>query len=394
MARQDIANMLTGMGGNSNKPNPNMSSADWRMAFGAQQAGAVNRAVSGVSQGMFGSAPMTTPQESIAIGMGNLDLGTIGGLQTLGQMQQMRNDTAGAAKTASQIKKMAVEQNQKLDKEEAQTGFVQFIATNYPSYLGLATTGSITPSNWAAFIKSEKGGDSSPSQFGDSTTFKDEKGNLYFGTQARDPNTENVTSKLSPIGKAPKKPVGRLEQVGAYGQTASERAGSKVSTAVDTEEGKLFVARKDQATTDFGAASEGIIIADKMLTALENISTGGFIPTNIKLATDALGMTPTDVGQFEILAKQQMIQKLSSFGSMPTEGERRVAETLVPAIRNSKGLNAALINSYKEEMQRRAAKSEYLMQPDITIEGFNEFTIQQYKENEDQSKVKNFGDLK
>ena len=44
-------------------------------------------------------------------------------------------------------------------------------------------------------------------------------------------------------------------------------------------------------------------------------------------------------------------------------------------------------------MQRRAAKSEYLMQPDITIEGFNEFTIQQYKENKDQSKVKNFKDL-
>mgnify|MGYP003642532959 FL=1 len=240
------------------------------------------------------------------------------------------------AKTEYDPKNYQILPLKKLDKEEAQTGFVQFIATNYPSYLGLATTGSITPANWAAFIKSEKGGDSSPSQFGDSTTFKDEKGNLYFGTQARDPNTGNVTSRLSPIGKAPEKHVGRLEQVGAYGQTASERAGSKVSTAVDVKEGELFVKRKDQATTDFGAASEGIIIADKMLTALENISTGGFIPANIKLATDALGMTPTDVGQFEILAKQQMIQKLSSFGSMPTEGERRVAEQLVPAIRNSK----------------------------------------------------------
>ena len=104
-------------------------------------------------------------------------------------------------------------------------------------------------------------------------------------------------------------------------------------------------------------------------------------------------MTPTDVGQFEILAKQQMIQKLSAFGSMPTEGERRVAEQLVPTIRNSKGLNAALINSYKKEMQRRAAKSEYLMQPEATIDGFNEFTIQQYKVNEDQAKVINFEDL-
>ena len=38
MARQDIANMLTGMGGGSTRPNPNMSSSDWRMAFGAEQA--------------------------------------------------------------------------------------------------------------------------------------------------------------------------------------------------------------------------------------------------------------------------------------------------------------------------------------------------------------------
>ena len=152
MARQDIANMLTGMGGNSNKPNPNMSSADWRMAFGAQQAGAVNRAASGVSQGMFGSAPMTTPQESIAIGMGNLDLGTIGGLQTLGQMQQMRNDTAGAAKTASQIKAMQ-------EKKQKANAIADVVLKEFPErqdLVDLAKTGNFTLQDLTLFRKDPK----------------------------------------------------------------------------------------------------------------------------------------------------------------------------------------------------------------------------------------------
>ena len=393
MARQDIAGLLTGMP--TQRPDPSMNREQWAMAFGQQQADRVGQGLRGLTGG-------TTAQEQAGIAdlKAQERIGTLATsenadeLREAARLLQQRGKPLEAARILARIKTTQDAAIKKEKDETAQTGFVQFIATNYPSYLGLATTGSITPSNWAAFIKSEKGGDSSPSQFGATSTFKDEKGNLYFGTQARDPDTGAVTSKLSPIGGAPDKPFGKIEQVGAYGQTASERAGLKVEAAVNTEEGKLFVKRKDEATTDFGAASEGIIIADKMLTALENISTGGFVPANIKLATDALGMTPTDVGQFEILAKQQMIQKLSSFGSMPTEGERRVAEQLVPAIRNSKGLNAALINSYKKEMQRRAAKSEYLMQPEATIDGFNEFTIQQYKVNEDQAKVKNFEDLK
>ena len=95
MARQDIANMLTGMGGAGNRPNPNMSSSDWRMAFGAQQA-----------QGLMNAAGTTTPQEAIQMGIGKLDLESVKGLQTLAQMQQIRGDMAGAAQTVSQIKAM------------------------------------------------------------------------------------------------------------------------------------------------------------------------------------------------------------------------------------------------------------------------------------------------
>ena len=120
MARQDIANMLTGMGGAGNRPNPNMSSSDWRMAFGAQQA-----------QGLMNAAGTTTPQEAIQMGIGKLDLGTVKGLQTLGQMQQIRGDLKGTAQTAAAIE--ALKAKQKLPEQ------AEAVAANLPaSYASLA----------------------------------------------------------------------------------------------------------------------------------------------------------------------------------------------------------------------------------------------------------------
>lgn len=106
MARQDIANMLTGIGGAGNRPNPNMSSSDWRMAFGAQQA-----------QGLMNAARSTSPQEAIQMGIGNLDLESVGGLQTLAQMQQIRGNPAAAAKTLSQIQDI---KQKKIDEDKAE----------------------------------------------------------------------------------------------------------------------------------------------------------------------------------------------------------------------------------------------------------------------------------
>ena len=126
MARQDIANMLTGMGGGSTRPNPNMSSSDWRMAFGAQQA-----------KGLMNAAGTTTPQEAIQMGIGNLNLESVEGLQTLAQMQQIRGDMAGAAQTVSQIKAM----QEKESKDDATVSYVEAVFPNKPELVDLAKKG-------------------------------------------------------------------------------------------------------------------------------------------------------------------------------------------------------------------------------------------------------------
>ena len=94
MANRDIAGLLTGIS-STQRPNPNMSSDQWRMAFGAQQG-----------QNLSNATGQASPEQAIQMGMAKLDLTSVKGLTTLAQMQQLRGDTAGAAKTASMIQAM------------------------------------------------------------------------------------------------------------------------------------------------------------------------------------------------------------------------------------------------------------------------------------------------
>ena len=237
------------------------------------------------------------------------------------------------------------------------------------------------------------GRSTSPFQFGASKTYKDSKGNYYLGTQKRTVGTGEVETVLSPVAGAPAKPQGDVEEVGAYGQTATEMIEGKVKVGAKKTEAELFEKRKDTAATDFSLSSKNVLDADRMLRALDNITTGGFVPETAKLATDFLGKTPADVGEFEILAKEQMIAKLSAFGANPTEGEARRAAELVPAIRKSEGLNRRLIQSFREEMKRRRDNSAYLLGPDASVKGYREFSLGQYEGVGEEDKIINFGDL-
>lgn len=67
-------------------------------------------------------------------------------------------------------------------------------------------------------------------QFGAQQTFKDSKGNLFFGTQRRDPQTGQVVSALSPVGTV-QEPVGELKAVNGLGLTAAENVEQKGAEA-------------------------------------------------------------------------------------------------------------------------------------------------------------------
>ena len=75
-------------------------------------------------------------------------------------------------------------------------------------------------------------------QFGAQSTFKDEEGNLFFGTTKRNPNTGAVESVLAPVGGGNAEPVGQVQQTGGFGQTGQERVTQKGEEAKAIAVGK------------------------------------------------------------------------------------------------------------------------------------------------------------
>jgi hypothetical protein len=112
MARQDIQGLLTG--GISTRPNPNANSAAWRLQFGQERADKLKGALRSTQDSAFGGPQRMTAADAIGVGQSQLDLSTVGGLSTLASLQQLRGDTAGAAKTAAAVRDMKQTEAQRL----------------------------------------------------------------------------------------------------------------------------------------------------------------------------------------------------------------------------------------------------------------------------------------
>lgn len=113
MARQDIAGLLTGMP-QQQRPNPNMSSAEWRLAFGQQQSDNMARGLQGAVGGLMGTgmAGAASPQEQIQIAdlKAQERIGTLASsqdpdeLRQAAQLLQQRGKSADAARALGQAK--------------------------------------------------------------------------------------------------------------------------------------------------------------------------------------------------------------------------------------------------------------------------------------------------
>ena len=145
MASRDLAGLLTGISG-AQRPNPNMGSDEWRMAFGGQQAQNLGNAVGNVPT-MFGGERNVNPQEAIQIGMGKLDQGNIEDLKTLARMQQMRGDLEGAARTAAKIQAMQDKEASALSLSNQAKAVIKGLPAKYAGLKGAIGKGNIEALN-------------------------------------------------------------------------------------------------------------------------------------------------------------------------------------------------------------------------------------------------------
>ena len=167
MARQDIAGLLTGMP-QQQRPNPNMSSAEWRLAFGQQQSDNMARGLQGAVGGLMGTgmAGAASPQEQIQIA----DLKAqerIGKLATsqdpaelrqAAQLLQQRGKPADAARVLAQAKAIEDKEKATQSMQERQQNFIPFLEAEHPNLVSLAQGNNpvVTPENYQNYLaKSE-----------------------------------------------------------------------------------------------------------------------------------------------------------------------------------------------------------------------------------------------
>ena len=403
MARQDIAGLLTGI---SSTQQPVQQAVPGSPNFYGEFMAARGR---GLQQGLGGLLRGGEPstQERIQGAVAKLDLNSPDDLNKLAKVLQARGDLAGAAQAVAKAKEIEKQRLDELDQEEAQTGFLQFIATNYPQYTGLVQTGVLKPENWTSFIKNkaEKGN----LGFGGADQYVDTQGNLYYGAMIKDPE-KGIRAEITPLPGSPEKPDGQLSMVasGNYAgftseqiqtakvQLAQQKEDISVKGAQQKEQNKLFAQKQGSAPDEYSLAATSVKNADDMLLILDQITTGGLTATGSKALTDTFNLTDTNIGEFDTMAKQMMVDKLNAFGSNPSDGERRAAAELVPQIEKSTRLNRRIIERFKEEMSRRARNREYLMTPQATSENYNDFTIGQYGkflDSSDKPKPKTWDEL-
>jgi len=374
MANIDYAGLLTGISGQNQQIDPFSlpTAAQQRMAFGAQQVQGMQRA----GEGLFGMPSQQNPVDMAKTELLKLD-------RNDPEYQQKFIKLLGIAdpeKAAELVKEKKVQDFS----AGQQKALVKYLEANYPSFADAAKgdTPLITAANWKDF--KEKAG-STKNQFGGTKLVKDENENLYYVTQSLDPTEDGNAAKTvySPVTpNAPSQPSGAVTVVGDSGETPAERKAREISTSTGKIVGKGFAQIQADAAETFSETQEAIYTADRLIDIQNQIDTGGFQPVFAKAITDFLGTTAGDVGEFEYLVKNKMIQKLRAFGANPTEGERKAADELVESLKKSKKVNLAQLQSYKKEMERKAARQEFLLQDDITQQQYKDFVNAQYANEE------------
>jgi hypothetical protein len=180
-------------------------------------------------------------------------------------------------------------------------------------------------------------------QFGGQIQVKDQAGNLFFATTARDPASGQVKTILAPIGNAPAQPQGGVSIVGQFGETGAENMGRKVEEAAATTTAKQGEERAG-ALIDRGiAAAESTAAVRRAISLLDLVETGG--PQAFMLAAkQRLGLEGADEGELSnALGVSVLSQLRETFGAAFTEGEGQRLERIQANFGKSSATNKRLL---------------------------------------------------
>lgn len=185
--------------------------------------------------------------------------------------------------------------------------------------------------------------------------FKAPDGDLYSVSKAVTKGKKDTETLYTPIGGAPAYDGQKLAPTNSAGLTQGEQVAMAQSVAQATEQGKSWVAIRDTARENIPIVNTSLSQVDRMLEILPQINTGGWSATVAKDVTDALGITPTNLGEFQNLSATAALSQLkATFGGAGiSDSERQILMDLQASIKNGAGLNLAILTRAKDALLYR-----------------------------------------
>lgn len=257
-------------------------------------------------------------------------------------------------------------------------------------------------------------GEASRAQFSGTDLFQDGNGNLFYGTQAKDPRSASAKTVFSAVGGSGQ-PVGPLMPVNSIGLTASQipqqkaqekaaETGADLSTRLTIEpalsganagaaaQAKAGVEAKTAPTiaadvtlnTERAKATEeqrakfiqaGItakqsIPKTERLIALNKAISGGKVEVWKKFVTDITGSTNPNIGEFQNIARGMVLDNLKAMlGGNPTEGERAFLLETQANIGAGQEVNDVVLRNMLSVQKAQVARAQKLTRDkNLTVE--------------------------
>tara|TARA_R100000951_G_scaffold64274_1_gene54294 strand:+ start:58 stop:1278 length:1221 start_codon:yes stop_codon:yes gene_type:complete len=220
-------------------------------------------------------------------------------------------------------------------------------------YLGMANAFGVSREDAMRIaleaLENRKGKDGDFRKTGE-TTIRDEEGNEFieFSIQnINNPDSDPIT-KTVPVGSSPDQPVGNTQIISS---TTGASAFDKPKIAGDVTKAEEFSKSQQSALDNLPKIEIAIENAEKSLSLLGKIKTGGFSTAIVRSAQQFLGTEPKDQAEFNLLAGKTVLDNLSNFAGAISEGERIYLERLYQSLERSGGANQAILENLLQEAQ-------------------------------------------
>lgn len=235
--------------------------------------------------------------------------------------------------------------------EEAQNKLLPALKRKYQSIEGMGDALSSMEKapyekrmeNLYGFIDAMRDKPSADKQFGAQKTFKDSKGNLFFGTTERNPSGGGMKSILASVDGTDKKPVGKVELVSDLGQTSAEKAGTQIDVSGKSQAVKDAVKQGTEAFQQLPKVMSNISRLDDAIRIIDSGANTGpiqnmfpsFQQASVELQNlqNQLGLDVVGMTTFGALSKGELDLALNT--ALPTNLEPEALKQWVLAKKNA-----------------------------------------------------------